>query len=249
MTRISQPGKTAFLSASVQRQLNTYTLAAGAAGVGILTMSQTTQAKIVYTPTHHVIGKNGQYKLDLNHDKIADLTLVNAYGCNTDYCIDALSAKPSGRNGIEGARGFLSIPFAYALKPGARIGPQAHFSGRLMASSQSSQGSLGQWLNVANGYLGVKFIIHGKVHYGWARLTVQVAGRAFIKTILTGYAYETIPGKSIIAGKTKGPDNDIEVPNASLTAPTPEPATLGILALGSSGLSIWRREEPVGTKR
>jgi hypothetical protein len=70
MTRISQPGKTAFLSASVQRQLNTYTLAAGAAGVGILTMSQTTQAKIVYTPTHHVIGKNGQYKLDLNHDKI-----------------------------------------------------------------------------------------------------------------------------------------------------------------------------------
>jgi hypothetical protein len=28
----------------------------------------------------------------------------------------------------------------------------------------------------------------------------------FLTATLTGYAYETIPGKSIIAGKTKGPD-------------------------------------------
>jgi len=66
------------------------------------------------------------------------------------------------------------------------------------------------------------------------------------KAELTGYAYETIPNKAIIAGKTNGPDDiSIEEPGAALTAPTPGPATLGALALGARGLSIWRREEPV----
>jgi len=61
---------------------------------------------------------------------------------------------------------------------------------------------------------------------------------------LTGYAYETIPNQPIITGPTKGPeDGSVEAPIASLTAPTPDPATLGLLAMGSPGLSVWRREE------
>jgi hypothetical protein len=158
-----------------------------------MALAQPAQAKIVYTPTHHVIGKNGRYKLDLNNDKMADFILVNTHYCNTDYCVDVLSVSPAGGNGVEGARGFLSIPYASALKRGARIGPNAHFSGKLMASSQSSQGLIGRLVNVTNGYLGLKFNIQGKTHYGWARLTVQVLGSAFIKATLTGYAYETIP--------------------------------------------------------
>jgi len=37
------------LSQSVQRQLNMYALAAGAAGVGALALTQSAEAKIVYT--------------------------------------------------------------------------------------------------------------------------------------------------------------------------------------------------------
>jgi hypothetical protein len=198
----------AALNKNTHRELNAYAFAAGAAGVGLLALAQPAQARIVYTPTHQVIGKNGRYKLDLNHDKMADFILVNTHGCNTDYCVDALSAIPANGNAVEGVRGFLSIPYASALKRGAPIGPQAHFSGKLMASSQSSQGSLGRWLNVTNGYLGLKFTVKGKIHYGWARLTVQVLGRAFIKATLTGYAYETIPNKPIIAGRTNGSDDN-----------------------------------------
>jgi hypothetical protein len=54
------------------------------------------------------------------------------------------------------------------------------------------------------------------------------------------YAYETIPGKPIIAGRTKGPaDIGSVVPAvpASLAASAPEPATLGLLAMGSTALS------------
>jgi hypothetical protein len=72
-----------------------------------------------------------------------------------------------------------------------------------------------------------------------------------ITAILTGYAYETIPGKSIKAGQTKEAAgdgvNELSV-SASLTHSTPakQPATLSLLALGSTGLSIWRREELTG---
>ena len=95
---------------------------------------------------------------------------------------------------------------------------------------------------MARDNLGLKFIVKGKTHYGWARLTVQALGGAFIKATLTGYAYETIPNRTILAGHTKGPE---EIAKASLSALAPKPATLGLLATGALGLSIWRREERV----
>ena len=74
-------------------------------------------------------------------------------------------------------------------------------------------------------YLGLKFLIRGKVHYGWARLNVTV-GNSKITATLTGYAYETIPNNPIIAGKTKGPDEaTVQELNAALNLPIPEPAT------------------------
>jgi hypothetical protein len=45
-----------------------------------------------------------------------------------------------------------------------------------------------------------------------------------LNATLTGYAYETVPNKPIIAGKTKGPD-----------VITLEPGSLGRLAQGSPG--------------
>jgi hypothetical protein len=43
-------------------------------------------------------------------------------------------------------------------------------------------------------YLGLKFVIKGKTHYGWARLAVS-AQRFVVTATLTRYAYETVPGK------------------------------------------------------
>jgi hypothetical protein len=56
-----------------------------------------------------------------------------------------------------------------------------------------------------------------------------------ITAVLTGYAYETVPGKPIITGKTSGPS---EVGAVERMQPT-----LGVLAKGSRGLDAWRRDE------
>jgi len=89
-------------------------------------------------------------------------------------------------------------------------------------------------------------MIDGEVHYGWARLNAGLLQNQFgIQAVLTGYAYETVPNKPIIAGATRDTDAVPETPDAALTVPTPAPATLGALALGAPGLSIWRREDSV----
>jgi hypothetical protein len=102
---------------------------------------------------------------------------------------------------------------------------------------------VGPWFNL-NGrpaYLGIRFLINENTHFAWARVCVSHSADKDYKVTVTGYAYETIPGKPIIAGATKGPE-DAE-PTAALSSGIPEPVTLGALALGAPGLSIWRRRE------
>jgi hypothetical protein len=208
-----------------------YALAASAAGVGILALAEPTEARIVYTPTHHVIMEGGHYRLDINHDGITDFTLQAQITHTTQYggFYESISAVPAAGNGVEGWTG--SAPWAFALKAGGRISSQQYFPGKVMAFNCypfCSGGPAGSWVNVNKRYLGLKVKIRGKVHYGWARMNVKVQGSSIGGT-LTGYAYETEPGKGIKAGQTKE-DDDATIPSASL----------GHLARGTSVLPVWR---------
>ena len=244
----SRPRKVTKLSDSITRQLNPYALAATAAGVGVLALTQPAEAKIVYTPAHHVINANQTYRLDLNHDGIADFVLKDFFATNSGDSGGSLNVLPKrSANEVWAAQHCTSGTVrlcAAALPKGTKIGSKGSFrldypTGEVMAASDIHGYRTGSWLNVTR-YLGLKFVIKGKIHFGWARLAVSVQHFTFTAT-LTGYAYETIPGKAIIAGATKGPD-DAE-PTATFSSHTPEPATLGALALGAPGLSIWRRKE------
>ncbi|HXM19843.1 MAG TPA: hypothetical protein VN948_01090 [Terriglobales bacterium] len=219
MKQYPRASKTPFiLSQSLQRRLNMYALAASAAGVSLLASAQPSEAKVVYTKAHQVIGTNGVYNLDLNHDGIIDfLVLESGYATfNGTRGNNTLLAKEALGNAVEGRIG-NGRQFAAALKRGARIGPGEHFirggsRGETMAATWASDGSggptTGQWVNVNSRYLGLKFKVGGKIHYGWARLTVQLPGNFLINATLTGYAYETVPGKEILAGQTADQADD-----------------------------------------
>lgn len=235
-----QPSK---LTPSLHRKLSLYTLAAGATGVAMLTGAQPAAAEIVYTPTHQQILTQHRLTLDLNHDGIADFAISNRAFCTTDICGRTLIARPlAPQNKVAGMKGLIFTLYASAFKPGAKIGGSAHFSGKLMAASGTEYGYVGQWQNVAKRYLGLKFAIAGQIHYGWARFSVK-SGTGKITAILTGYAYETIANKPIIAGQSKGPTEIIDGPDAGLGLTEFGPAKLGLLALGSPALCLWRREE------
>jgi hypothetical protein len=227
------------LSSTLDRGLLAYTSAAVAAGVGILALSQPAAAKIIYKPANLAIGPNVTIPFDVNGDGTADfsfhdISTVTSFGGGGG----ALWIAPAaGANEIWGHTR-SGIGSASALFAGVRVGPSPHFSAgnRDMAVSGSTRGvrhplTFGPWVNVTNRYLGLKFKIKGKVHYGWARLNVAAANMVVTGT-LTGYAYETVPGKALLTGKKKGTDgaNDTRA----------EQGTLGDLAQGATGLEHWR---------
>jgi hypothetical protein len=224
------------IDAKLERNLTTYVAAAGAAGVSLIALSPRAEGKIIYTPANVTI-TNSTLQLDLNNDGIPDFVVVQGtapYGSH-------LLVYPASGNAIRGVAGQ-----AAAIFRGVPIGPNEPFaaSANFMAGFYSKAGYSfveGNWANATNKYLGFKFKIGGTMHYGWARLNAS----AFTAT-LTGYAYEDIPNTRIKAGQTFGPVQKTasvsKKQTASLTQAT-QPATLGLLARGAHGLSIWRRDE------
>lgn len=227
-----QPAK---LSESLQRRLDKYALAASAVGGVSLLLASPVEAKVVFTETHQVIRYGHWVNLDLNHDGINDFII------GVDYHLLRTTAVLAAYYAIVGVstntiRSYKGLANAYPR--GIRVGPKKNRSVRTPGGGSigvpmewaGSGSSGGNWLNVKNRYLGLSFVIKGKIHYGWARLNAYVTPSHDVRGVLTGYAYETIPGKAIITGKTKGP---IEFdPDTSTTNPTPE-LTLGALAQGA----------------
>ena len=76
-------------------------LAASAAGVGLLALAGPAQAEVVYTPVNQVIGYNGVYGLDLNHDGTVDF-LIQQWNYGNWASNNQLLADPAVGNGVEG---------------------------------------------------------------------------------------------------------------------------------------------------
>ena len=242
---------TARLAKSLDKQLNLYTLAArascrltyaaavSAVGASALSLARLAEAKIIYTPAHIQIHQSSYIFLDFNYQPKggdADFVLVRGRGCRSlSGChsgMDVGGYSPSNVIAV------TSHGSAAALSPGERMGPREPVSEGAQMGLVGFGGPTnktvwyGQWANggkgLKNGYLGLKFMLNGEVHYGWARVSLTVKNNRFNTATLTGYAFETIPNKSIIIGKTQGPDVIVE------------PATLGHLAAGTNARSAWR---------
>jgi len=61
---MQRPRTPARLSQPLHQRLNSYALAASAAGVSLLALAQPAEGKIIYTPTQVTIGGNDVYGLD-----------------------------------------------------------------------------------------------------------------------------------------------------------------------------------------
>jgi hypothetical protein len=266
MKRSSGPRKTANLSESTNRQLNKYALAAGAAGVGMLASANPAYAKIVYTPSNIPINVNGALvDLDLNHDGINDFQFYAGYVIGRRRGVIAplgafassLWVYPLQRSNRVWAVESQGQLCAAAAPAGKAVGPHRRFqpgnSLLFMAFRDGSSATSGRsacpWRKAKQAYVGLKFLIKGKVHFGWARIKMLGGSFGGFPAKITGYAYETIPNYRIITGKTTGTD-DVEKydpgSGASLTSPipdTPQPVSLGMLALGAQGVPLWRRKE------
>jgi hypothetical protein len=208
----------------------------------MMTLTQPSQAEIVYTPTHKTV--RGTLALDLNNDGVTDFTITSylfSTGGRLRLVYQGLYVAPNDLNGVWVAGSDArALPAGEKVKPGDTFGRYYGKMERCKATRTSFYSS-GGWLQASNQYLGLAFSIGGRTHYGWARLSVSLKGRCKgVVAVLTGYAYETVPDKPILTGKISGADE-------MGAAERPE-TTLGTLALGSVGLVAWRRDEDAGAQ-
>jgi hypothetical protein len=206
------------LTQRLTQRLLAYATVAGAAAA----CATPAQAEVVYTPIDRPIHSN--YFLDINNDGVDDFRI-------TSYFYSGLGEvqlfATHGNRVVAAATHTCGIrtdtPAPAPLRAGAVIGPGKPFEANATCMAfYNYSGGNGPWLDVRDRFAGFAFFINGKEHFGWARINF---GRFLFNNTakITGYAYETISGKSIFAGD-----------EGNATKVSAQFGTLGALAVGAA---------------
>jgi hypothetical protein len=255
----------------LEKELCAYAMAAAAAGVGMMALTQAAEAKVIATKANIAVPINGGViQFDINGDGIPDFGLSAVAGGSSGsggfrhkgkpplggisvghlWAVPAQSANEICALGADPFR-----PYAAALPGDIQIGAGRHFdkgellmAGIIVTGCGGSSQAYGSWKGThpSHKYLGVKFTdADGALHYGWVRISVTETFISHFNAVIEGYGYETVPNKPIKTGAISGPVAETMLPKASdqLAWEAPKVASLGMLALGSSGMTAWRREE------
>ncbi len=195
MTREPKP-----LAPPTIKRLLAYATAAGSVAIA----SAPVEAEVVYTPVHQNVDLN--FYLDLNNDGVPDFRIYS-YQLSGFAELQVFPLNAGNRmvhhDGRCGQR-IYNHPAA-ALSAGELIGPARDFQPHANCMMYyDSFGYVGPWYNAKDRYLGLAFVVGGKIHYGWARLTFRNIGCYRCILGLVDYAYETIPNKPITAGLELG---------------------------------------------
>jgi hypothetical protein len=227
------------LTSAMEKKLLGYAALAAASGVAMLALAPGAEAEVVYTPTHQKLTVNTTLALDVNGDGTPDFNF-NAFSLRfgprrdtyTFLSEDFLEATaPMRSNQFWGAQFDVSaLPAGFKIGRNGKFSASNFFMGAVSATDGGPPNYAGPWApaggNVKDRYVGLKFVINGEIHYGWARFNVQVRLplKGNVQAVLTGYAYETVANAPIMAGATSGNE-----------AADTQPARLGQLAAGAAG--------------
>lgn len=179
--------------------------------------------QIVYTDLNPDFngGSNTDYALDLNNDGTVDfqLTQVDSSTTSVGFQINFKSfliAPTGATNDVlgDGASSSGSFAYPFALNSGAIISNgQAQWNNTGFSSGYSILNanvvidlggtnyslSAGNFINVTDKFVGLRFDLSGETYYGWARLDVNTDGTNWV---IKDYAYNSTPDQPINAGQT-----------------------------------------------
>jgi|GEM_PF-6472013 hypothetical protein len=191
-----QSSTTAPVNSKLDKALVAYMAAAAAA-----MFTASAQAKVVYTPANSQTSF-GSIPIDLNNDGVVNFT-ISILGGSFHSELTVVKPQVAGNAVLAAAKGGVAAGFfGVAVGRGEKFLSHSFYSsgrGLPMAVAGMYDGSSwfnGAFANATNRYIGMKFLINGTVHYGWARVNLSnyLKGGALQ---VTGYAYETTPQTNI----------------------------------------------------
>jgi hypothetical protein len=231
------------LSKSLDRHLHAYAVAAGAAGVGLLALSQPAEAELIHKVVNVKINMDERYKLELNRIGVVDFVFyATATGLSNGNAESALRLFAYNGNEVWVSNGDPAV-----LGNDVTIGPGGNFenhSVNLMVGSYDEKFRSGNWGgDVKRKFLGFKFFdLAGKPHYGWARLDVNSP----YDVTLIDYEYdntEYTPVKTCKgSSSTSVVDEESGILKAEDAVESSGSPTLGHLAAGAAAIDYWRAE-------
>jgi hypothetical protein len=200
------------------RRLALYSVATGAA----IAAAQTVHASIVHVdPPDTSIALGNSLQFDLDSDGFLDIKLKNYNFAGGPYQGATVNYYPGK------IVGFSAGPGSYAYVTNMQSGDpiNAGTAGPTFFGSMAYGGANpnAQFNNAVDGYLGLSFPSGPNLFFAWMRVDINNANGSFV---VKDWAYENVSGVGIPAGVV------------------PEPASLGLLALGAAGLGMYRNRRP-----
>lgn len=191
---------------SLNKKLIKYSLAASVA----LTIGSRLHADIQYTDIDpdKVIPQADNFKtndffLDINNDGTPEFKIFQSYSYTYYfyYLYSYDSVKVFRVNdGLSVINATGDNNYVAALNSNELVSSQQNFGTKhvLGGLSYYETSPAGEWPDMGNRFMGVRFKIGENIHYGWVRLSVTWDCERFT---VYDYAYEDEPGKAIRAGQ------------------------------------------------
>lgn len=211
---------------NLKQHLGAYSAAAGA----LLVAVSGADAKVQYTnidPDKMVSTHLDGYYLDFDDDGINEFFFIEQIQSgNTNYGSPFVNygalLLPFNSNSFVGSA-TSNVGFPTPIDSPSLVGSSAMWQQNfgILANLRvvgSNTISLGNWFGAEDKYVGLNFMISGKVHYGWIRLDVDILGKGFT---VKDYAWEDEAETAIAVGDTGPPAQPsgvsvIEEPDVSI---------------------------------
>jgi len=187
---------------NLQKRISKYTAVAGAVVSAAGVHSQVVFTDVNPDVTVDAVNNGGfaPVGLDLNNDQTVDFIIAardTTIGANR---IRFTLAAPYGAGNAIANANPGGYDYALALDVNTMVDATLTWleSTNTMAYNVNDANPYDEfWNGVTDKYLGLKFVVGGNTHYGWARLDVQAIGDVFT---VKSYAYDATPNTGIMTG-------------------------------------------------
>jgi hypothetical protein len=200
---------------NLQSRISKYTAVAGA-----VVSAAGAQAQVVYTDvnpdySHDAPENNGFaiYPLDLNNDQTVDFLVASRDTVTANAHVRFTLAVPYGAGNAVAGDTPSNYDYALALDINTMVDSTLNWiaASNTMAYNTDSNNPYNEnWNGVTDKYLGLKFIVGGNTHYGWARLDSYAIGDS---VVVKDYAFEATPNVGILTGNMGASLTETQIEN------------------------------------